>query len=539
MLLLRWVTLVAGLGLASDDLRDDGGLLAATVVLVAYTMVRTVRPIRGDERVVLLALMAEMALTVIVVDATGYWSSPLAFSLLATAAVAGFAGGFAYGLRVAVVIVVTVSLPWSLDPMFGGDDPSVTLQWSTETVLVVVMAGYARRISGEADRRQHLAMDRVTRLSDANALLFSLNQVAQTLPASLDLAEVLDSTMEQIAALLDHDASAILLFDDTENRWQVARRSGVRPPSRLVTAELPPPLNRARRLRTVHGEPNLLARGGPGLDPGAGSGLYAVLATRGSVIGLLSVEHADARHFDDHDLELLAGLAEPAALAIDNARWFGRLRTVGADEERTRIARDLHDRIGQSLAYLAFELDRVLKNARKSRTDEETVAALGELRGDVRGVIGEVRDTLYDLRTEVTDSHGLVDTLEQFLARVGERSGLDVVLRSEQSARLPILQERELWRIAQEAVVNVERHARAATLTVSWSTDGHGADLEVADDGRGMPVGRAGRFDSYGMIGMRERAASIGATLTFESTPGRGTRVRATLADHHPRGAEP
>ena len=69
----------------------------------------------------------------------------------------------------------------------------------------------------------------------------------------------------------------------------------------------------------------------------------------------------EPNHFDRRDVELLSGYVEPAALAIDNARWFSRLRTVGAEEERNRLARDLHDRIGQSLAYLAFELDRLIR----------------------------------------------------------------------------------------------------------------------------------------------------------------------------------
>jgi signal transduction histidine kinase len=242
----------------------------------------------------------------------------------------------------------------------------------------------------------------------------------------------------------------------------------------------------------------------------------------------VTVEHRETHHFSARDAELLTGFSEPAALAIDNARWFARLRTVGADEERTRIARDLHDRIGQSLAYLAFELDRIQKNA---GTKNESVAhALDQLRGDVRGVIGEVRDTLYDLRTDVTEASSLPTTLEAFLNRVRDRSHLEVGLRSQESGRLPILQERELWRIAQEAIVNVERHARAHQVTVSWRTDGIAAELEIADDGVGFPVGKAGRLDSYGILGMRERAASIGATFTVDSEPGKGTRVRCALA---------
>jgi two-component system sensor histidine kinase UhpB len=200
---------------------------------------------------------------------------------------------------------------------------------------------------------------------------------------------------------------------------------------------------------------------------------------------------------------------------------------VGAEEERSRIARDLHDRIGQSLAYLAFELDRIVKTGEKG---VDVRPALGQLRGDVRTVIREVRDTLYDLRTDVSDEQGFLPTLELFVSRVRDRAGFDVTLRTDETARLPLPQEREFFRIAQEAIVNVERHARAEHLTITWRCDGRTASLEVADDGSGFPVGRAGRLDSYGLLGMRERAASIGASLDIDSTPGYGTRVQCALA---------
>jgi signal transduction histidine kinase len=458
--------------------------------------------------------------------ATGYWASPLAFSMLTAVAVAGFARGFGFGLRIAVASIAAISIPWSLEPTFVEDDARIAVQWAVEVLLVALVAGYARRISGEADQRQILAMDRLGRLSDANALLFQLHQVTQTLPASLDLDEVLDTTMSQLRELFEFTAAAILVLDDTDLRWHTLRREGTRPPAAMALQDLPPPLARAVRLRSLVSEQNLLSGGGPGTSPSAASGLYAVLPARGSVIGLVSIEHAEAHRFTPRDVDLLAGFVESAALAIDNARWFGRLRTVGADEERTRIARDLHDRIGQSLAYLAFELDRIVKTG---ASGGDTTGALDNLRTDVRGVIGEVRDTLYDLRTDVTEAQSLSTTLEGFLERVKDRSGLVAHLRAQETGRLPILQERELWRIAQEAVTNVERHARATQITVSWRCNGTEGRLEVADDGIGFPVGRAGRLDSYGLLGMRERAASIGATLVVDSKPGRGTRVRCTL----------
>ncbi|MBV9412027.1 MAG: sensor histidine kinase, partial [Acidimicrobiia bacterium] len=230
-------------------------------------------------------------------------------------------------------------------------------------------------------------------------------------------------------------------------------------------------------------------------------------------------------HLGAREARLVEGLMEPAALAIDNARWFARLRTVGAAEERTRIARELHDRIGQSLAYVAFELDRILKRAEGQTVHDD----LERLRADVRSVVGEVRETLYDMRTDVTETRGLVDALEGFLSRVRDRAGVETSFRHQESARLPVPQEREMWRIAQEAITNVERHARATHLNVQWRCDGNSALLVVTDDGLGFPVGRAGRVDSYGMLGMRERADAIGAVLEFESEQGRGTTVRCRL----------
>jgi len=87
-----------------------------------------------------------------------------------------------------------------------------------------------------------------------------------------------------------------------------------------------------------------------------------------------------------------------------------------------------------------------------------------------------------------------------------------------------------MWRIAQEALTNVERHAAATKVRILWRSNGKAAALEVADNGKGFPPGRAGRLDSYGILGMRERASSIGATLDIISAPGEGTRVRCYLA---------
>ncbi len=268
---------------------------------------------------------------------------------------------------------------------------------------------------------------------------------------------------------------------------------------------------------------------GPGFNPGSQSAVYAPLVARGSLVGLLAVESRNIGEFSERDREVLQGFIEPVSLAIDNPRWFARIKTVSADEERTRIARDLHDSIGQSLAYLGIELDRIVG---REEEGEPISDQLEDLRRDLRGVVGDVRDTLYDLRTDVRSDKDFADTVEEFAERVANRTGMRIALHisADADVRLPILQEREMWRIAQEALINCERHADAERVDITWHCTTVGAQLEVIDDGRGFASDRAGRVDSYGIRGMRERASSVGATFEIHSAPGEGTTVRCILA---------
>jgi signal transduction histidine kinase len=497
--------------------------------LVVYATIRTFFPLRyyEDNPWSLLQLLGELALTVIAVAATGYWNSPFVFTVISAVMAAGFARGFGFALRLAVACALALTIPYCLTP--NTRTRSVRLQdsaqWSAELVLVALVAGYARRLFGEAEVRHSLALDRISRLAEANALLSSLHRVAQSLPSSFDLDEILESTVGRVRELIDCQVVAILLGDGAGGAWTVSVVEGVRLPSELPDADLPPAARIAITTGAPYGAPSLGGTQGAGLAPTSKSGVYAPLRARDQLVGVLALEHTNEGHLGTREARLVEGLMEPAALAIDNARWFARLRTVGAAEERTRIARELHDRIGQSLAYVAFELDRILKRAEGQVVHDD----LERLRADVRSVVGEVRETLYDMRTDVTETRGLVDALEGFLSRVRGRAGIETSFRHQESARLPVPQEREMWRIAQEAISNVERHARASHLNVQWRCDGSSALLVVTDDGLGFPIGRAGRVDSYGMLGMRERADAIGAVLEFESEQGRGTTVRCRL----------
>ena len=240
-------------------------------------------------------------------------------------------------------------------------------------------------------------------------------------------------------------------------------------------------------------------------------------------MGLVAVEDTVPGRYGADDVALLEGLAGPLALAVDNALWFLRLRRFGAEAERARIARDLHDRLAQSLAYIAFELERLAQ-----RGAAEDRKALAELHDVVRGIVGELRETLYQLRAGVSEDADLDHVAAPYLARWEERTGVIVHWRSRVERHVPYQVEQELWRVMQEALTNIEHHAHATACAIDYRVTANHVSLIIEDDGRGFdPAPVSG--DHYGLIGMRERADALGAHLVVESPPGQGARVSVEL----------
>ena len=522
---VRWGTLGLGLVLAAISGQTTLAVGAWALAIAGFTLWQS-QGSAGHGWPPLLVVAAELAVHVTAVVTTGGWSSPFVFCLLGGVMTVGFARGLAAGLQTAVVATLAVALPFHLNlDVLDGDSLQLTGQWAVELLLVATLAAYARRLFGQAQEQHTLTLDRMSQLTEANELLVSLHRVAQTLPASLDLEQVLASTINRLRSLIDCDIVAVLLHDEATDTWTVAAAEGAALPRAFAGSELPRPLAAA----TTSSVASLVVSLGPGEALGpevlSRSGLYAPLRARGALLGLIALEQHEPGFYGRRDLRILDGFAEPAALAMDNARGFARLRTIGADEERLRIARDMHDSVGQSLAFVAFKLDRLAGLA----ADEKLHAELDVLRHEVRGVLTEVRDTLCDLRTDVTEERGLVETLEEFLERVEARADFDVTFSCDVSGRLPVVQERELWRVAHEAVTNVERHARARHLRVRWDCNGRKARLTVADDGKGFKAGDAVGFGSYGIKGMRERANAIGARLEIDSEPFVGTVIECRV----------
>ncbi|MFF4020492.1 GAF domain-containing sensor histidine kinase [Streptomyces sp. NPDC001843] len=228
--------------------------------------------------------------------------------------------------------------------------------------------------------------------------------------------------------------------------------------------------------------------------------------------------------FTEEDAELLAILAQHAAIALTNARLYERSRELTIAEERSRLAHELHDAVSQKLFSL-----RLTAQAAAALVDRDPARAKGELQ-QVAALAAEAADELraavVELRPAALDEDGLVATLRTQIQVLDRAHTARVTFAAHGFRALPAAQEEAMLRVAQEALHNALRHSGAEHVDVTVARCGHGAVLRVTDDGRGFDpqtVRRAGRH--LGLVSMRDRASGAGGRLTVESAPGKGTTI--------------
>jgi len=262
------------------------------------------------------------------------------------------------------------------------------------------------------------------------------------------------------------------------------------------------------------------------------SELAVPLKTKTGIIGVLDVQSDQVNAFDETDLGVLQSLANQAAIAIENARLYAQAQQAAALEERSRLARDLHDAVTQTL-FSASLIGEVVPTLWESDQGEAR-RLLKELRQLTRGALAEMRTLLLELRPAALAEASLEDLLRQLGEAVTGRIGVPVAVTVEGQYDLPPEVHVALYRIAQEALNNVVKHARATEVEVSLrctslpeATDGEQqeeVELRVSDDGCGFDSSSV-PSDRLGLGIIRERTQAIGATLEIESEPGEGTRV--------------
>jgi signal transduction histidine kinase len=275
------------------------------------------------------------------------------------------------------------------------------------------------------------------------------------------------------------------------------------------------------------------------------------LLTRAGTVGVLNLASEDQFSFDEQELALLSAIGRQLGMAVENARlWAGlrqrdRLRRqfleqamATQEEERKRIARELHDQVGQALTSLLLGLRALESEADVTGKLLVDPARLQDLKVIVTDTLDGVRDLALGLRPSVLDDLGLVPALKRIVRTFKARHGLAVDFQTVglEGIRLPPSVETALYRIVQEALINVVQHAEANRASLLLEVRAGMVALIVEDDGCGFEAERlmCGPADKQwlGLYGMRERAELLEGTLTIESTPGAGTTVFVQVPVH-------
>ena len=265
-----------------------------------------------------------------------------------------------------------------------------------------------------------------------------------------------------------------------------------------------------------------------GLYRGTRAWMAAPLKSRDVVMGVLRVDHDEPDYFDDERVRLLSAVASQTGLAMRHAQLLAQQKDMAVVAERSRIARDLHDAVSQTLFaanVLAGTLVRLAERieAPDAAAIRAQAAALERLN---KGALAEMRLLMFELRPDALQATPLADLLQHAVEALACRGTIDFTQRLASRDRLPSATRVQIYRIAQEALSNIGRHSGAQHALVEWcvSADGRGGRLRIVDDGHGFDVSQP-HPGHFGLIHMAERAAEIGATWTVTSGPEDGTEI--------------
>jgi PAS domain S-box-containing protein len=362
----------------------------------------------------------------------------------------------------------------------------------------------------------------------------ALRDTASAMSKTLDVQEVLEQVLIGVERLVSNDLTAILLLDSDE-RLEIARCRVGFGYTATVSGEgraVAPPIESLTVVDALRrGESAIVDDPASALGP-AGSTLGAALRTGDRNIGFVVVESVTKGFFTAAHAERLRAIADQAAAAISNARLAGQATELAAAEERQRLSQELHDAVNQTLWTAALTADSVLREA-----DPGTplYARLERLRQLTAGAQAEMRTLLLELRPQELAEIELDELLEQLIAAMECRKKMDVAVRLE---RVDLDPEARIacYRIAQEALTNITRHAAATAASISLRhvkaggpTAASPVELRIADNGRGFDAGNVPP-GHLGLSIMQERAAAVGAELTVRAAPGHGTELILLVA---------
>jgi len=359
----------------------------------------------------------------------------------------------------------------------------------------------------------------------------ALRDIARELTGTLDLDTVLQRIFDNLQRVVPHDSAWMTMLED-DHIWAARRGSGDAQDTqeviseRLLRARYHRYLDHIAATRTPLIVPDVHAddvQAGAATSDRLHAYIGAPILLQGEIIGFINLLNEMAGSFTDQNAERLTAFAGLAAIAIQNARLYAQTRELAAVEERQRLARDLHDSVSQTIFTCRTMLEAALR-----RFESDPVRAkqlVEEVQQLVITALSEMRILLLELRPDALTQVSLRELFEQYLKPIQTRRAFSLDLNIADVPHLPGPVQIALYRITQEALNNIDKHAGASRVTVRVAFASEALGLEICDDGAGFDM-RATSGTSLGLGIMRERAAEIGAQIAIESSPGSGTCIR-------------
>lgn len=386
----------------------------------------------------------------------------------------------------------------------------------------------------------------VSKRVEADDLLVQQGEARQREQAALlDISHVLASTLElkpelildQLGAIVQYGQAALFVLEDS-SLVAVALR-GVQQPVdgtplriRVDAPETVQQLfneHRPIRIADLSGSSQqarfvrgLMEQGAPILLTGVRSWMWVPLAAKGRVLGGIAVAQAEPEYFSKHHADLALTVANQAAITMINAELYRNAQALAVLQERQRLAQNLHDAVNQSL-FSAGLIAEVLPRL-WDRDQELARQSLEDLRRLTRGAMAEMRALLAELRPSTLTDAELGDLLRLLANAFTGRTNVPSHLTIVGQGVLPPEPQVAIYRICQEALNNIAKHAGASSVEIALEHTGTAIELNIRDDGKGFDTGRSAS-GHYGLAMMQERAAAVGADLSVKSQPGEGTEL--------------
>jgi PAS domain S-box-containing protein len=375
-------------------------------------------------------------------------------------------------------------------------------------------------------------------IQKAHDQLASMLQISQSIVSILDLDRLLEIIVEQLQKVIPYEAVAILTRQQNFMEFEVVHGPSVFQSLAKQKIPIVPQIFLDTVLREqdtfyipdLQAEDVLLTRIQDLLKIPADqliafrSCLGLPLIVKDDLIGFLVLAHPQRDYYSPQFRIMSKTYANQIAIALQNAQFYKRAYTVAALEERNRLAREMHDSVAQTLYSISLFTDatRLALETNKLDVVKNHLEELVELS---REAMSDMRLLIYEMRSPVLEKNGLAAALQSRLDAVESRAGFKTIFSADGELNLTSQEESELYRIAQEALNNVIKHARADQVRVELTRKAECVRLTIEDDGVGCDLTVVDHGGGQGFQNIRERAENIGARYLLESAPGQGTKV--------------